>query len=387
MCVYVCFSAQTLRETLVPQVERPGTGDDTRAWGPPFLGTESCYFLCVNRNKKSLAVDLKHPAGLRVVQELVRCSDVLVENFIPGTLDRLGLGYPDLRDLAPHLIYCSISGYGPSGPYKRRAGYDVMAASVGGLMGVTGPKDGEPCKVGVAMTDLATGLYAHGAIMAALLERQKTGLGQKIDCNLLSTQVSCMVNLASNFLNGGLKAQRWGTAHESIVPYQAFPTADGYITIGAGSNDMFAALCHILDMPELAMDERYTTNALRVKNRESLLATLTAAFRKGTTKQWLEVLEGCPFAYGPINSLSQVFSDPQVVHNGLVQEVEHPSGSVRQVGPAVKFSTSQNKVRAAPPLLGQHTQQVLTQTLGYTEHQVEELRQQGVVTVPTCLSC
>lgn len=362
------------------KVERPGPGDDTRSWGPPFLGTESCYFLSINRNKKSVAVDLKQPAGMRVVQELARCSDVLIENFVPGALDRLGLGYTDLHTLAPRLIYCSISGYGPSGPYSNRPGYDVMAASFGGLIGVTGPRDGEPCKVGVAMTDLATGLYAHGAIMAALLERQRTGAGQKIDCNLLSTQVSCMVNLASNYLNGGQEARRWGTAHESIVPYQAFPTADGHISIGAGSNDQFAALCRVLNLPELVTDERFTTNPQRVKHREALVATLTDAFSKCTTKQWLVVLEGCPFPYAPINSLSQVFSDPHVVHSGQVEEVEHPGvGRVRQVGPAVKFSASQNKVRAAPPLLGQHTQQVLTQLLGYTEHQVEELRRQGVV--------
>lgn len=365
----------------MPQVERPGTGDDTRSWGPPFLGTESCYFLSVNRNKKSLAVDLKQPAGVQLVQELACCSDILVENFVPGVLERLGLGYPDLHSLAPRLIYCSISGYGPLGPYQSRPGYDVMAASFAGLVGVTGPREGEPCKVGVAMTDLATGLYAHGAIMAALLERQRTGLGQKIDCNLLSTQVSCMVNLASNYLNGGLEARRWGTAHESIVPYQAIPTADGHITIAAGSNDQFAALCRVLDLPELLTDERYATNALRVEHREALLTALATAFKRCTTKQWLEMLEGCPFPYAPINSLSQVFSDPQVVHNELVEEIKHPSvGRVKQVGPAVKFSASQNKVRTAPPLLGQHTQQVLTQLLGYTEHQVEELRRQGVVT-------
>lgn len=361
-------------------MERPGTGDDTRSWGPPFLGKESCYFLSVNRNKKSVAVDLKQPAGLRLVQELARCSDVLVENFVPGTLDRLGLGYNDLHTLAPRLIYCTISGYGSSGPYKSRPGYDVMAASFGGLVGVTGPEDGEPCKVGVAMTDLATGLYAHGAIMAALLDRQKTGHGQKIDCNLLSTQVSCMVNLASNYLNGGREARRWGTAHESIVPYQAFPTADGHITIAAGSNDQFSALCRVLGLAELLTDERYSTNAQRVKHRESLLATLASTFRERSTEEWLGVLQGCPFPYAPINTLAQVFSDPQVVHSGLVEEVEHPGvGRVKQVGPAVTFSASHNKVRAAPPLLGQHTHQVLTGLLGYTEHQVEELRRQGVV--------
>ena len=204
------------------QVERPGQGDETRRWGPPFLGSESCYFLSVNRNKKSVAVDLKNPDGVDVLRDLASRSDVLVENFVPGALDRLGLGYDALERVAPRLIYCSISGYGSEGPYGKRPGYDVIAASFGGLLGVTGPEDGEPCKVGVAMTDLSTGLYAHGAIMAALLERQRTGKGQRIGCDLLSTQLSCMVNLASNYLNGGIEAKRWGTAHESIVPYEAF---------------------------------------------------------------------------------------------------------------------------------------------------------------------
>lgn len=361
-------------------MERPGKGDETRSWGPPFLGTESCYFLSVNRNKKSIVVDLKKPEGVSVVKDLVKCSDVLIENFVPGALNRLGLGYDTLKSVAPHLVYCTISGYGSMGPYQNRPGYDVIAASFAGLLGVTGPENGEPCKVGVAMTDLATGLYAHGAIMAALLERHKTGCGQKIECDLLSSQISCMVNLASNYLNGGREAKRWGTAHESIVPYQAFPSSDGYLTIGAGSNDQFSALCHALDLKDLLRDERYSTNPLRVKNRETLLSTLTDTFQKKSTEEWLSILEGCSFPYAPINTLSQAFSDPQVIHNQMVQEVEHPSvGKVKQVAPAVSFSTSRNEIRQPPPLLGQHTEYVLSEILQYTKEKVQELIREGVV--------
>lgn len=364
----------------VIKVERPGKGDETRSWGPPFLGTESCYFLSVNRNKKSIIVDLKKPEGVSVVQDLVKCSDVLIENFVPGALNRLGLGYDTLKSVAPHLVYCSVSGYGSRGPYQSRPGYDVIAASFAGLLGVTGPENGEPCKVGVAMTDLATGLYAHGAIMAALLERHKTGFGQKVECNLLSSQISCMVNLASNFLNGGREAKRWGTAHESIVPYQAFPTSDGYLTIGAGSNDQFSALCHVLDLKDLLRHEQYSTNALRVKNRETLLRELTNTFQKKSTEEWLSILAGCSFPYAPINTLSQTFSDPQVIHNQIVQEVEHPSiGKVKQVAPAVSFSTSQNEIRSHPPLLGEHTEYVLSEILKYSKEKVQEFIKQGVV--------
>ncbi|KAG7153286.1 succinate--hydroxymethylglutarate CoA-transferase-like [Homarus americanus] len=364
----------------VIKVERPDKGDETRSWGPPFVGKESCYFLSVNRNKKSIGVDLKHPDGVSLMHDLVKHSDVLIENFIPGALDRLGLGYDELKLVAPHLVYCSISGYGASGPYQNRPGYDVMAAAIGGLLGVTGPEDGEPCKVGVAMTDLATGLYAHGAIMAALLDRQKTGSGQKIDCSLLSTQVSCMVNLASNFLNGGQEAKKWGTGHESIVPYQAFPTSDGSLIIGALSNDQFSALCHVLGLKSLLKDERYFTNALRVKNRDTLTNTLRSTFQQKSTEEWLSIFEGCSFPYAPINTLSQTFSDPQVIHNQMEQVVEHPGiGKIKQVAPAVLFSSSQNRIRAAPPVLGQHTQYVLSEILQYSEERIQDLKRQHVI--------
>lgn len=239
----------------------------------------------------------------------------------------MGLGYEDLRLDAPGLIYCSLTGYGSTGPYRTRPGYDVMAASVGGLMGVTGPPEGPPCKVGVAMTDLATGLYAHGAIMAALIERSKTGIGQHINCDLLATQVTCMANLASSYLNGGVEAKASGTAHASIVPYQAFATLDGYISVAGNSNAQFVALCEKLDRTNLATDLRYQDNSGRVTNRETLLPELSKRFAEYSTKHWLKQFEGSSFPYAPINSLSETFQDPQVVHKDMVKNVRLSNGN------------------------------------------------------------
>uniref|UniRef100_A0A023FCB7 Putative l-carnitine dehydratase/alpha-methylacyl-coa racemase n=1 Tax=Amblyomma cajennense TaxID=34607 RepID=A0A023FCB7_AMBCJ len=239
------------------KIERPGVGDETRNWGPPFLGDQSCYFLSVNRNKKSVAIDLKKPEGVDLVKKIAASSDVLLENYLPGKLDSLGLGYEDIKTVAPQIVYCSITGYGQKGPYRERAGYDVIAASMGGLLHITGPRGGEPCKVGVAITDLATGLYAHGAVMAALLQRTRTGRGQWVNCNLFSTQVSVLANIASNYLNANLEASRHGTSHESIVPYAAFETSDGYITVGAASEGQFKVFCRVLDVNELLSDLRF----------------------------------------------------------------------------------------------------------------------------------
>ena len=262
----------------VIKVEDPrGPGDDTRRWGPPFIRKgdqkESCYFLSVNRNKKSVCVDFKHKDGNNIIKRLVEKSDVLVENFLPGKLSEMGLNYESLKEINPGLIYCSITGFGSKGPYAGRAGYDVIAASIGGLLHVTGPRGGPPCKVGVALTDICTGLYAHGAIMAALISRGVTGRGQRVECDLLSTQVSTMVNLASSYLNGGgLDQGRQGTAHASIVPYQAFETADGkWITIGCGNEKQFGEFCAAIQKSDLIREEKFGTNANRVKNREELL--------------------------------------------------------------------------------------------------------------------
>jgi len=292
----------------VIKIERLGIGDECRLWGPPFLGSkESCYFMCLNRNKKSVCVDMKSSDGKQILFDLAKNCDVLVENYVPGKLDEMGLGYSAFKDQAPHLIYCSVTGFGPEGPYKDRPGYDVIAASMGGLLHITGPSDGEPCKVGVAMTDIMTGMYAHGAIMAALLKRARTGVGQKIDCNLLSTQISSLINIGANFLMAGQEAERYGTAHASIVPYETFKTADGgYLTIGTGSDAQFHSLCSKLNLKDLAQDDRYKTNTDRVKNRVPLIALLKETFLSKSRKEWLHILEGAQFPYGPVNSISEV---------------------------------------------------------------------------------
>ncbi|XP_055613866.1 succinate--hydroxymethylglutarate CoA-transferase [Uranotaenia lowii] len=357
------------------KIERPFHGDESRKWGPPFLkdSEDSVYFMASNRNKKSVCVDLKK--GKSVIYDLARKCDVLVENYIPGKLDQMGLGYDQLSRIAPSLIYCSITGYGSEGPYKTRPGYDVIAASIGGLLHITGSEDGPPAKVGVAITDIATGLYAHGAILAAILQRHQTNRGQKIDVNLLSTQVACLINVASNYLNAGKEAQRWGTAHESIVPYEAFRTSTGYITIGCGSNAQFEALCKYLDIPEVAQDERFITNQVRVQNRKLLIDILSPIIKKRSSSEWMTTFGNAPFPVGPINSMAEVFSDPHINDIGLVKDLEHPTaGKIKVVGPPVSFSDSSNRARTSPPLLGQHTNEVLKELLNYDDEQIEALR-------------
>ncbi|XP_002734750.2 succinyl-CoA:glutarate CoA-transferase-like [Saccoglossus kowalevskii] len=363
------------------KIEKPGVGDETRTWGPPFVDSQSCYFLSINRNKKSLAVDLKDPRGKQIIIELAKKCDVLVENYVPGKLTSMGLGYEDLHKVAPQLIYCSISGYGSDGPYAERAGYDVVAASMAGLLHITGPQDGEPARVGVAMTDLSTGLYSHGAIMAALLQRYKTGKGQKIECNLLSTQVALLTHIAGNYLNAGVEAKRWGTGHGSIVPYQAFKTKDGfYLIVGAGNDKHFSIVCKLLSLEFLLEDNRYKGNHMRVENRNTLITTMSDRFSQKSLKEWLDIFEGCGIPYGPINNMQQVFNDPQVQHNNMVQEVQHATvGNVRMTGPAVKYSDSDNSIHLPPPLLGQHSKEVLQDLLEYDENEVADLIDNHIV--------
>ncbi|XP_078123603.1 succinyl-CoA:glutarate CoA-transferase [Sander vitreus] len=364
----------------VIKVERPGAGDDTRVWGPPFVGAESVYFLSVNRNKKSICVDLKHPRGASVIQELAGVCDVLVENYLPGKLHQMGLGYDQLSRVNPRLIYCSISGYGQTGPQSQSPGYDSIASAVSGMMHITGPEDGEPVRPGVAMTDLATGLYAHGAIMAALLQQHRTGRGVHIDCNLLSSQVSCLSHIAANYLNSGKEARRWGTAHESIVPYQGFRTKDGHIVVAAGNDKQFVKVCRVLQLMELTDDPKYKTNRLRVQHRKQLLHTLSQRFLQEQTADWLRRFEGSGVPVGPINSIQEVFSDPQVKHNGLIQKMNHPTaGSIAVPGPAVRFSSFRPAEPTPPPLIGQHTVQVLRHTLSYSDDVIQSLLESEAV--------
>ncbi|XP_034040200.1 succinate--hydroxymethylglutarate CoA-transferase [Thalassophryne amazonica] len=364
----------------VIKVERPGSGDDTRSWGPPFVSSESVYFLSVNRNKKSVAVDLKHPKGVKVILELAAVSQVLVENYLPGKLDQMGLGYDQISRVNPQIIYCSISGYGQTGPQAQSPGYDSIASAMSGMMHITGPEDGDPVRPGVAMTDLATGLYAHGAIMAAVIQQQKTGRGVHIDCNLLSSQVSCLSHIAANYLNAGKEARRWGTAHESIVPYQGFKTKDGHIVVAAGNDKQFVKVCQTLDLVELTEEPNYKTNKLRVQNRRQLLHTLSQRFLQEKTADWLRKFEGSGVPVGPINSIQEVFSDAQVKHNGLIQEMDHPTaGHITVPGPAVRFSSFASSKPMPPPLIGQHTKKVLRDTLSYSDDIIRMLLESGAV--------
>ncbi|XP_061271364.1 succinate--hydroxymethylglutarate CoA-transferase isoform X3 [Bos javanicus] len=333
----------------VIKVERPGAGDDTRTWGPPFVGTESTYFLSVNRNKKSIAVNIKDPKGVKIVKELAAVCDVFVENYVPGKLSAMGLGYEDIDKIAPHIVYCSITGYGQTGPLSQRAGYDAVASAVSGLMHITGPEDGDPVRPGVAMTDLATGLYAYGAIMTGLIQRYKTGKGLFIDCNLLSSQ--------------------------------AFKTKDGYLVVGAGNNQQFAAVCKILNLPELINDSKYRTNHLRVQNRKELIKILSTRFKEEMTSKWLQLFEGSGVPYGPINNMKNVFAEPQVLHNDLIMEMKHPTvGKISVPGPAVRYSKFKMSEARPPPLLGQHTTHILKEVLRYDDRAIRELLSTGVVT-------
>jgi crotonobetainyl-CoA:carnitine CoA-transferase CaiB-like acyl-CoA transferase len=364
----------------VIKVEQPGGGDETRTWGPPFADGEAVYFFCVNRNKRSVTLNLKDPRGRAIFRKLVNRSDVLLENFKPGTLAKLGLDYETLRQDHPRLIYCAISGFGRTGPYADRGGFDVIAQAVGGLMGITGEPDGPPVKVGVAMTDIATALYAHGAILAALYARDRTGAGQRIDTSLLETQIAALINIASSYLNGGELPRKWGTAHTSIVPYQAFRTKDGYLILGGATDRLWVKLCEALDLPALARDPAYATNEQRVHRREEIVRLLEERLAAKTRKEWEAILAPTGVPCGAINDMDEVFADPQVRHLDMVLEATHPrTGVVRMVRNPVTFSETPVDLRQPPPRLGEHTEEVLRELLGYTAAQVGELRAAGVV--------
>ena len=363
------------------KVERPEIGDETRHWGPPFAAPgESAYFISVNRNKRSITIDLKKNAGIEIIKALARKSDVFLENFSPGKMDDLGIGYEAIRSINPRIIYCSISGFGPDGPYKNRAGYDLSVSAFGGLMGITGEPDGPPVKVGVAITDVTTGISAQGAICAALFAREQTGTGQKIDLSLLETQVAALVNIGSSYLISGEIPKRWGTAHETIVPYQGFETKDKYIIVAVGNDQIWVRFCKILNRPELAEDPRFKTNPLRVKNRDECIAILNDLLKTRLRDEWLQLLNANSIPCAPINSMDEVFKDPQVLHRNMLVEVEHPTaGKIKMVGIPVKYSDSDVGVRMPPPILGEHTHEILSDVLGYDSKRIENLKSEGVI--------
>jgi len=365
----------------VIKVEQPGAGDETRQWGPPFAaGGESAYYLSANRNKESIAVNLKHPAGRAVVRALAQRADVFVENFKAGALDALGLGYAALRAENPGLIYCAITGYGQDGPYAARPGYDTVIQAQGGLMSITGPTEGEPHKVGVAVVDITAGLYAVGAILAALHHRQRSGEGQQIDIALFDVQLSWLANVGSAYLVSGQPPRRQGNAHATIVPYQPFATADGHLMVAVGNDGQFGRLCAVIGRPELAADPRFATNPARVRARDTLVPLLAAVFAGRPTADWEAALLAAGVPCGPVNDVPAALDDPQAAARGMVQEVQLASGeAARLVGPAPKLSATPAQIRSAPPALGAHTAAVLQELLGYDEATIARLQAEGAL--------
>ncbi|MBN9420971.1 MAG: CoA transferase [Candidatus Accumulibacter sp. 66-26] len=378
----------------VIKVEKPGSGDDTRGWGPPWLADgageptrEAAYFLCTNRNKRSLTVDIARPEGQAIVRELAAGADVVIENFKVGGLAAYGLDYASLRALNPKLVYCSITGFGQDGPYAARAGYDFLIQGMGGLMSLTGTPAGEPGagpqKVGVALTDILTGLYASNAILAALAHRDRDGLrtgdGQHIDLALLDVQVACLANQAMNYLVSGTPPRRMGNAHPNIVPYQDFPTADGDMILAIGNDGQFARFCEIAGHPEWATDERFANNAARVRHRKELIPLLRRTTVLRTTAAWIAALENAAVPCGPINDLAGVFADPQVQARGLRVDLPHAAGGVApQVSNPIRLSATPVAYRTAPPTLGADTDAVL-RALGRSDAEIAALHKEGIV--------
>ena len=364
----------------VVKVEQPGVGDDTRGWGPPFAGGESAYFLCINRNKKSLTVDLKSAEGIALIRQLAQHADVLIENFRPGAMDRLGLGEKELRGANQKLVYASLSGFGADGPMADIPGYDLIVQAWGGLMSITGTDESGPLKVGVAIIDLVAGLMLGKSIVAALYAREKIGVGQKIDTSLLEAEVAALINAGSNYLVGGKVPGRWGNAHPTIVPYQSFQTADSFLVLGAASEAIWKRLCPALNRADLADDLRFAKNADRVDNRKELITVLSEIFMTRTTEEWVAMLNKADVPCAPVQTIDQVFAASQVLHRNMLIEVDHPSaGKVRMAGIPVKFSATPASVRLPPPLLGEHNDDVLSSWLGMKPEEIDQLKKTSVI--------
>lgn len=371
----------------VIKVERPGRGDDSRGWGPPFVGApygpypgESAYFIAANRNKRSITVDLKCLQGQEIVRRLAGVSDVLIENFRTGVLTGMGLGYGDLHRLNPLLVYCSISGYGRTGPYAERPGYDFIIQAEGGMMGITGPEEGPPYRVGVPIVDITAGMFAAAAVLAALRARDRTGEGQLVDVSLLDSMVALLANVGSNYLVGREDPRRLGNAHPNIAPYEAFRARDGWFALAAANQRQWSLLCDAIERPDLANDPRFATNEVRVANRPALVEELSQVFAIRDAEQWLAKLREAGLPCGPINDVPDVFEHPQAQARDLALEAEHPTaGQVRMTGFPYKLSQTPVEVRHPPPLLGQHTEEVLVELLEYSAEEIMGLRERGVV--------
>lgn len=371
----------------VIKVERPVVGDESRGWGPPFVGEpyskypgESAYFISVNRNKRSITVNFKSGEGLNILQRLAEMSDVLVENFRTGVLDKLGLGVAELRSKNPRLVYCSISGYGRTGPFAERPGYDVIIQAEGGMMGITGPVEGPPYRVGVPIVDITAGMFASTAILAALRVCDQTGEGQHIDISLLDAQVALLTNTAANYLVGGKEHRRLGNAHPNIAPYEAFQAKDRWFVLGAANEKQWETLCNVIDQPSLINDQRFATNGYRVANRTELNQTLNDIFSTRDAQEWLSEFRNAGLPCGPINTVPDVFDHPQAQSRNLAQEIDHTTiGSVQVTGFPYKLSETPAQMYRPPPLLGEHTQEVLVELLGCSADDYSNYKEQGIV--------
>jgi formyl-CoA transferase len=364
----------------VVKIEQPGAGDDTRGWGPPFAGGESAYYLCINRNKQSLTLDLKSQRAVELLRDLVKAADVIIENFRPGTMERLGLGEKELRELNPRLIYASLTGFGADGPMSDWPGYDLIVQAWGGLMSITGTPEGEPVKVGVAIIDLVAGLMLGKAITAALFAREKIGVGQRIDTSLLEAEVASLINVGSNYLVGGKVPTRWGNAHPNIVPYQNFQTADGYLVIGVASEVIWKRFCEAIGQRDLINDPRFADNSKRVENRRELIAILSKTFLQRRNDAWFKLLTDAEVPCAPVQTIDQVFQAPQVLQRDMLIEIDHPTaGKVRMAGIPVKFSVTPASVRMPPPLLGEHNDEILESWLGLSADSIDELKKEKVI--------
>ncbi|WP_175881679.1 CaiB/BaiF CoA-transferase family protein [Burkholderia sp. BCC0044] len=382
------WCAQTLADfgADVIKVERPGAGDDTRHWGPPYLKdadgadtAEAAYYLAANRNKRSVTIDIATPEGQQIVRELAAQSDVVLENYKVGQLKKYGLDYESLRAVKPDLVYCSVTGFGQTGPYAHRAGYDFIVQGIGGFMSITGERDGEPGggpqKAGVAIADLATGLYSTIAVLAALAHRDRTGEGQYIDMALLDVQVALLANMNTNFLASGKPPVRWGNAHPNIVPYQTFQTRDGWIIVAVGNDGQFRKFVEAGGRPELADDERFATNPSRVRHRDTLVPILAEMVKARDKADWIGALEAAGVPCGPINDLDEVFDNEQVVARGMQVSLPHPCGAdVKLVRNPIRMSATPPDARTAPPLLGAQTEDVLRDMLGYDDERIAALK-------------
>ncbi|HUS78032.1 MAG TPA: CaiB/BaiF CoA-transferase family protein [Patescibacteria group bacterium] len=376
------FCSMTLSDlgAEIIKVEMPGRGDDTRAY-PPYVNGVSSYFLSINRGKKSITLDLKKQEAREALHRIAGKCDVLLENFRPGVTERLGADYETLRKVNPRLIYCSISSFGQTGPYAKWPGYDLIIQGMGGLMGITGEPDSPPVRIGVAITDIGAGMYATIAILAALQARNATGVGQHLDVSMLDGSISWMTYMAGNYFATGTPPPKYGSAHPSIVPYQAFVAGDGKgILIAAGNDRLWGMLCDGMGLSELKDDPRYATADDRVENRDTLIPLLQGVFERRPRDEWLVALRGLGFPCAPVYTLDEIFSDPQVLQRGMLAEMEHPeAGTIKQIGPALKLSGTPCSLTTPPPTLGEHTEEVLGTLAGYSEEEIEELRRAGAI--------